>query len=274
MSQNPKVVLTKLKIRDDLYVNSKTFQNSNKLCVQLSSSQCSSLNKPQKRTTKRIPSESENDEIISIKSSEGKTPKKRVLLEVPPAIPTSKKRSTRKTNKKQLDGSHCKKITDFFKSGKKISQETAQQQSHKSVRRNLGSKLSEVSQNNRLNPSLSQEVECTAVEVLPAPILRNPTKPKKVPPPYKIIEGCFAVDAFNFGDIEGVTHYFLTHFHADHYIGLKKSFQFPIYMTQITANLVTQFIKVDPKYIRVIDFYETYVIGNTTSTVVAMDANQ
>lgn len=288
MSKNPKVVLIKLKNLDELCVKSKRLQNFNKICDTSSSSQSSSLIKPLKRTTKRILSESENDEIISIPSSVGESPKKKVLLEVvPPSSSKKKPISSRKKNKKILDGSNCKKITDFFKSGKKSSETTQQQQSQKSVRRNLENKLSEVCRKNRLIPSSISsrspevELECNTFEVPPpiqrhvSPILRKPAKPnKKVPPPYKILEGCFAVDAFSFGDIDGVTHYFLTHFHADHYIGLKKSFQFPIYMTQITANLVIQFIKVDPKYIRVINFYETYVIGDTTSTVVAMDANQ
>lgn len=57
-------------------------------------------------------------------------------------------------------------------------------------------------------------------------------------PPYKIIENTtFAVDAFQFGCIENVTHYFLTHFHADHYIGLTKSFAMPLFVSPITGEL-------------------------------------
>lgn len=60
--------------------------------------------------------------------------------------------------------------------------------------------------------------------------------PKEVPA-YKIVEGTtFGVDAFQFGDIEGVTEYFLTHFHMDHYVGLKKSFCFPLHVSSITGN--------------------------------------
>lgn len=64
--------------------------------------------------------------------------------------------------------------------------------------------------------------------------------PKEVPA-YKVVEGTtFGVDAFQFGDIEGVTTYFLTHFHMDHYVGLKKSFSFPLYVSPITGTKLLQ----------------------------------
>ena len=45
----------------------------------------------------------------------------------------------------------------------------------------------------------------------------------------------FAVDAFQYGLVEGITTYFLTHFHSDHYGGLKKSSTFHIYCNRVRA---------------------------------------
>ncbi|KAH8346113.1 hypothetical protein KR067_005596, partial [Drosophila pandora] len=96
-------------------------------------------------------------------------------------------------------------------------------------------------------------------------------KPKPCPP-YKVVEGTtFCVDGFQFGDVAGVTHYFLTHYHADHYIGLTKKFSHPLYMSPITARLVRLFIKVDEEYIHEIDVDETIMVDNVEVT--AIEAN-
>ncbi|KAH8292211.1 hypothetical protein KR054_007095 [Drosophila jambulina] len=100
---------------------------------------------------------------------------------------------------------------------------------------------------------------------------RKQRKPKPCPP-YKIVEGTtFCVDGFQFGDLDGVTHYFLSHYHADHYIGLTKKFSHPLYMSPITARLVRTFIKIDEQYINEIDVDQTLMVDDVEVT--AIEAN-
>lgn len=92
-------------------------------------------------------------------------------------------------------------------------------------------------------------------------------------PAYKIIQGTtFAVDSFRFGIIDGITHYFLTHFHADHYGGLTKRFDKPIYLSALTGRLVKRMINVDASYIKIIPLNEPFIINDVEIT--AVDANQ
>uniref|UniRef100_A0A1Q3F1Y3 Putative hydrolase involved in interstrand cross-link repair n=1 Tax=Culex tarsalis TaxID=7177 RepID=A0A1Q3F1Y3_CULTA len=105
----------------------------------------------------------------------------------------------------------------------------------------------------------------------PSTAKRRPRGPVIVPK-YKIVAGTtFAVDAFRYGDIAGVTHYFLSHFHADHYIRLKKSFDKPLIMSPITASLVEAFINVDKAHYILLDLHKPIELDGVRIT--ALDAN-
>lgn len=91
-------------------------------------------------------------------------------------------------------------------------------------------------------------------------------------PSYKVIEGTnFAVDAFNYGHIQNVTAYFLTHFHTDHYIGLTKKFSMPIYASEITIKFIREFLSIDAKFLNVVPLNRTFKIDGIYVT--AIDAN-
>ncbi|KAM8706761.1 hypothetical protein ACLKA7_010945 [Drosophila subpalustris] len=91
-------------------------------------------------------------------------------------------------------------------------------------------------------------------------------------PPYKIVEDTtFVVDGFQFGDIPNVTHYFLSHYHADHYVGLTRKFAHPLYMSPITARLVRAFIPIDEQYLHEIDVDQSITLNDIEVT--AIEAN-
>ncbi|KAH9988396.1 DRMBL-domain-containing protein [Russula vinacea] len=70
-------------------------------------------------------------------------------------------------------------------------------------------------------------------------------------PFYKVLQGMpIAVDAFRYGEIPGVTSYFLTHAHSDHYTNLSSTWKAgPIYCSEGTANLIIHMLSVDPKWV-------------------------
>ena len=91
-------------------------------------------------------------------------------------------------------------------------------------------------------------------------------------PFYKILPGFFiCVDAFRYGAVKGCQAYFLSHFHSDHYIGLTSSWcHGPIYCSRVTANLVRQQLRVDPKWVVDLEFEKTVEVPGTKGVQVTM----
>ncbi len=91
-------------------------------------------------------------------------------------------------------------------------------------------------------------------------------------PFYKILPGfSICVDAFRYGAVEGCQAYFLSHFHSDHYVGLTSTWAHgPIYCSRITANLVRQQLRVDPKFVVDLEFEKKVEVPGTRGVQVTM----
>ncbi|KAF9563917.1 DRMBL-domain-containing protein [Agrocybe pediades] len=95
-------------------------------------------------------------------------------------------------------------------------------------------------------------------------------------PFYKVLQGMpIAVDAFKYGAIPGVTAYFLTHAHSDHYTNLSSKWKNgPIYCSEGTANLIIHMLSVDRKWVHPLPMDTPIVVPNTNGvTVTLIEAN-
>lgn len=107
----------------------------------------------------------------------------------------------------------------------------------------------------------------------------KPKREKRPVPDLKILKfehGAtkIGVDAFMYAPHAEIKHYFLSHFHSDHYMGLNKSWNNGIiYCSKITKSLCTMKLRANPDLIVELDFNEPYSISETEITVTMLDAN-
>lgn len=101
----------------------------------------------------------------------------------------------------------------------------------------------------------------------------RPTKStRRKAPFYKVLQGMpIAVDAFKYGSIPGVTAYFLTHAHSDHYTNLSSSWKSgPIYCSEGTANLIIHMLSVDKKWVHPLPMDTPVTIPDTGGVQVTL----
>jgi len=94
---------------------------------------------------------------------------------------------------------------------------------------------------------------------------------RKCPWYKKIRDTSLAVDVFNCGSVPGVSHYLLSHYHSDHYMGLSKKWSSPIVSSSITKRLATKFSRANPDLFLTCDPGESILVAGVELT--AVDAN-
>ena len=135
--------------------------------------------------------------------------------------------------------------------------------------------------NNRSNKSL-------------VPVASKPNRKKKRPwsrrlassrnpssiPHYKLIKvggnskrlQPIVVDGFQYSSLTLSRIYFLSHFHSDHYIGLRKTFSDgTIYCTQVTANLLLRQFKINPVHVRALPLNKPIKLDMQPNVVVSSE---
>ena len=92
-------------------------------------------------------------------------------------------------------------------------------------------------------------------------------------PPFKRIEGTrFIVDGFTHGVAPGDL-YFLTHFHADHYVGITKRWSAPVHASAVTANLVVRRLGLPREQLVVLPMDTPTELDGGAARVTCIDAN-
>lgn len=73
------------------------------------------------------------------------------------------------------------------------------------------------------------------------------------------------MDAFSNGPIAGCTHYILSHFHSDHYNGLRKNFNWgKIICSKVTGNLVVAILGIDEQFVMRIPMNQWTSLGTVS----------
>ncbi|KAF8766352.1 5' exonuclease Apollo like protein [Argiope bruennichi] len=87
-----------------------------------------------------------------------------------------------------------------------------------------------------------------------------------------------AIDMWNIKSYPQTRIFFLSHFHADHIVGLNSSWKYPIYTSPITAKFLIRNLKINPDLVRSLEIGEDHLIpidqeGQEMITVTLFDAN-